>query len=173
MIGTSLSANAHRGNERGKATRLMYDVKRKKRGRRVGSIDTIAVSVHKNDVSERAYRLERGGQWDSSPVGAWMATPDDVRYPHNLDPSLETDGRRFQNCNTRAMLFGSPDFLYQSGVDALVGRCNCNRYPRGAGVRTKATPLFACWADHTTSNSRAWGSAAAHSSFDQTEVARR
>ena len=66
-----------------------------------------------NDVSERAYQLERGGQWDKgkgcdtfAPIGPWLVTADEVPDPQNLDLWLEVDGHRFQNGNTRTMVFG-------------------------------------------------------------------
>jgi len=66
-----------------------------------------------NDVSEREYQLERGGQWDKGkgcdtfgPVGPWLVTPDEVSNPQVLDMWLEVNGRRFQNGNTRTMVFG-------------------------------------------------------------------
>lgn len=66
-----------------------------------------------NDVSERAYQLERGGQWDKgkgcdtfAPIGPWLVTADEVSDPQNLDLWLEVDGRRFQSGNTRTMVFG-------------------------------------------------------------------
>jgi 2-keto-4-pentenoate hydratase/2-oxohepta-3-ene-1,7-dioic acid hydratase in catechol pathway len=66
-----------------------------------------------NDVSERAYQLERGGQWDKgkgcdtfAPLGPWLVTSDEVPDPQNLGMWLEVDGHRFQNGNTRTMVFG-------------------------------------------------------------------
>jgi 2-keto-4-pentenoate hydratase/2-oxohepta-3-ene-1,7-dioic acid hydratase in catechol pathway len=66
-----------------------------------------------NDVSERAYQLERGGQWDKgkacdtfAPLGPWLVTRDEVSDPQNLQLWLEVDGHRFQNGSTRTMLFG-------------------------------------------------------------------
>lgn len=66
-----------------------------------------------NDVSERAYQLERGGQWDKgkccdtfAPIGPWVLTADEVADPQNLDMWLEVDGHRYQNGNTRTMIFG-------------------------------------------------------------------
>ena len=65
-----------------------------------------------NDLSERAYQLERGGQWDKgkccdtfAPIGPWLVTRDEIADPQNLDLWLEVDGRRMQHGNTRAMIF--------------------------------------------------------------------
>jgi 2,4-diketo-3-deoxy-L-fuconate hydrolase len=67
-----------------------------------------------NDVSEREVQLERGGgQWDKGkgsdtfgPTGPWLVTADEVADPQALDLWLEVDGRRYQNGNTRTMVFG-------------------------------------------------------------------
>ena len=67
-----------------------------------------------NDVSEREVQLERGGgQWDKGkghdsfgPIGPWLVTADEVPDPQALDLWLEVDGHRFQNGNTRTMVFG-------------------------------------------------------------------
>jgi len=65
-----------------------------------------------NDLSERAYQLERGGQWDKgkccdtfAPIGPWLVTRDEIGDPQSLDLWLEVDGRRMQHSNTRAMIF--------------------------------------------------------------------
>ena len=65
-----------------------------------------------NDVSERAYQLERGGQWDKGkgcdtfgPTGPWLVTRDEIPDVQALGLWLEVDGKRFQNGNTRTMIF--------------------------------------------------------------------
>lgn len=65
-----------------------------------------------NDVSERAYQLEMGGQWVKGksadtfgPIGPWLVTPDDVADPGNLNMWLEVDGNRYQDGNTKTMIF--------------------------------------------------------------------
>ena len=65
-----------------------------------------------NDVSEREYQLERGGTWDKGkgcdtfgPIGPWLVTADEVADPQQLDLWLEVDGKRYQNGNTRTMIF--------------------------------------------------------------------
>ena len=66
-----------------------------------------------NDVSERAFQIERGGQWTKGksadtfgPIGPWLVTRDEVPDPQNLSLWLEIDGHRFQNGSTRTMVFG-------------------------------------------------------------------
>ncbi len=66
-----------------------------------------------NDVSERAYQLERGGTWDKGkgadtfgPVGPWLVTADEVPDPQALDLWLDVSGERMQDGNTRTMVFG-------------------------------------------------------------------
>ena len=66
-----------------------------------------------NDVSERAFQIERGGQWTKGksadtfgPIGPWLVTRDEVPDPQNLTLWLEVDGHRFQNGSTRTMVFG-------------------------------------------------------------------
>lgn len=65
-----------------------------------------------NDVSEREFQLERGGQWDKGkgndtfgPLGPWLVTADEVPDPQNLRLWLEVDGRRYQDGSTRTMIF--------------------------------------------------------------------
>lgn len=65
-----------------------------------------------NDVSEREYQIERGGTWDKGkgcdtfgPLGPWLVTADEVADPQQLDLWLEVDGKRYQNGNTRTMIF--------------------------------------------------------------------
>ncbi|WP_280153232.1 fumarylacetoacetate hydrolase family protein [Piscinibacter sp. XHJ-5] len=66
-----------------------------------------------NDLSEREYQLERGSQWDKGkgcdtfgPVGPWLVTRDEVPDPQDLGLWLEVNGKRFQDGNTRTMVFG-------------------------------------------------------------------
>lgn len=65
-----------------------------------------------NDVSEREYQLERSGTWDKGkgcdtfgPIGPWLVTSDEVADPQNLNMWLEVNGKRFQNGNTKTMIF--------------------------------------------------------------------
>jgi 2-keto-4-pentenoate hydratase/2-oxohepta-3-ene-1,7-dioic acid hydratase in catechol pathway len=65
-----------------------------------------------NDVSERAFQLEHGGQWCKgkscdtfNPLGPWLATSDEITDPQNLRITLDVNGQRRQTGNTRTMIF--------------------------------------------------------------------
>lgn len=71
-----------------------------------------------NDVSERHFQLERGGQWvkgksaDSfGPIGPWLVTKDEVQDCQNLSLYLEVDGRRYQDGSTSTMIFNVPHIV--------------------------------------------------------------
>ena len=65
-----------------------------------------------NDVSERAFQAERGGQWTKGkscdsfgPVGPWLVTSDEVPDPQNLNMYLDVNGERRQSGSTATMVF--------------------------------------------------------------------
>ena len=65
-----------------------------------------------NDVSEREYQAERGGQWMKGksaptfgPLGPWIATTDEVKDPQSLAMFLDVNGKRMQTGNTSTMIF--------------------------------------------------------------------
>lgn len=65
-----------------------------------------------NDISEREFQLERSGQWDLGkgcdtfgPIGPWLVTPDEVDDVMDLKMWLEVNGRRFQDGNSKTMIF--------------------------------------------------------------------
>jgi 2-keto-4-pentenoate hydratase/2-oxohepta-3-ene-1,7-dioic acid hydratase in catechol pathway len=65
-----------------------------------------------NDVSEREFQLERGGQWDKgkncetfNPLGPWLATADEIAGPQELGLRLWVNGELRQNGSTRDMVF--------------------------------------------------------------------
>jgi 2,4-diketo-3-deoxy-L-fuconate hydrolase len=67
-----------------------------------------------NDVSEREFQAERGGQWAKGkgcptfgPLGPWLVTPDEIADVQNLGMWLEVDGERVQNGSTKTMIFGA------------------------------------------------------------------
>jgi 2,4-diketo-3-deoxy-L-fuconate hydrolase len=77
----------------------------------------IAGYVLVNDVSEREFQMERGGQWSKgksaetfNPAGPWLVTPDEIPDVRNLDMTLDVNGQRRQTGNTRTMVF-DPFFI--------------------------------------------------------------
>ncbi|MFD8530265.1 fumarylacetoacetate hydrolase family protein [Streptosporangium canum] len=65
-----------------------------------------------NDVSEREFQLERGGQWDKgkscetfNPLGPWLVTADEIADPQSLGLRLWVDGEPYQNGDTKNMIF--------------------------------------------------------------------
>ena len=79
--------------------------------------DAIAGYCVVNDLSERAYQLERSGQWSKgkscdtfAPIGPWFVTADEVRDPTNLKMWLDVDGHRYQQGSTATMIF-KPAYL--------------------------------------------------------------
>jgi 2-keto-4-pentenoate hydratase/2-oxohepta-3-ene-1,7-dioic acid hydratase in catechol pathway len=104
-----------------------------------------------NDISERAFQLERGGQWDKGkgcdtfgPLGPWLVTPDEVGDPGNLSMWLDVNGTRRQNGSTRTMIF-KPHFLvsYLSQFMSLhPGDVITTGTPPGVGMGIKPDPIF-------------------------------
>jgi len=77
------------------------------------ALDHVAGYCVVNDVSERNFQLERGGQWDRGkgcdtfgPIGPWLVTRDEVPDPQALDLWLDVNGEPMQRGNTRTMIFG-------------------------------------------------------------------
>jgi len=77
------------------------------------ALDHVAGYAVINDVSEREFQLEHGGQWVKGkscdtfgPIGPWLVTKDEIPDPQNLSLWLEVNGHRYQNGNTRTMVFG-------------------------------------------------------------------
>jgi 2-keto-4-pentenoate hydratase/2-oxohepta-3-ene-1,7-dioic acid hydratase in catechol pathway len=73
----------------------------------------IAGYVLSHDVSERAFQIERGGQWDKgkncetfNPLGPWLLTADEVADPQDLGLRLWVNGELRQNGTTKDMIFG-------------------------------------------------------------------
>jgi 2-keto-4-pentenoate hydratase/2-oxohepta-3-ene-1,7-dioic acid hydratase in catechol pathway len=104
-----------------------------------------------NDVSERAYQLERGGQWDKGkgcdtfgPLGPWLVTRDEVPDAQALDLWLEVDGKRYQNGNTRTMIFDVPTLVsYISQFMSLQpGDVISTGTPPGVGLGQKPNPVY-------------------------------
>jgi 2-keto-4-pentenoate hydratase/2-oxohepta-3-ene-1,7-dioic acid hydratase in catechol pathway len=115
------------------------------------ALDHVAGYCVINDLSEREYQLERSGQWIKGkscdtfgPIGPWLVTPDEVGDPQNLDLWLDVDGMRYQDGNTRTMIFGvaylihylSQYFTLQPGDVISTGT------PPGVGLGQKPNPIY-------------------------------
>ncbi|MBN6053524.1 fumarylacetoacetate hydrolase family protein [Nonomuraea sp. RK-328] len=76
------------------------------------ALDVVAGYAVSNDVSEREFQLERGGQWDKgkscetfNPLGPWLVTADEITDPQNLALRLWVNGELRQNGDTKNMIF--------------------------------------------------------------------
>ena len=77
------------------------------------ALDYVAGYCICNDISERAFQIERGGQWMKGkgsptfgPIGPWLVTKDEIDDVQALDMFLELNGKRVQNGSTKTMVFG-------------------------------------------------------------------
>ncbi|NIE68172.1 ureidoglycolate lyase [Burkholderia sp. Ax-1719] len=115
------------------------------------ALDHVAGYCIVNDVSEREWQIERGGQWDKGkgfdtfgPTGPWLVTRDEVPDPQNLSLWLEVDGHRYQNGNTRTMIFTVAKIVsYVSQCMSLQpGDVISTGTPPGVGMGVKPNPVF-------------------------------
>ncbi|HBR0004202.1 fumarylacetoacetate hydrolase family protein [Klebsiella aerogenes] len=104
-----------------------------------------------NDVSEREYQIERGGTWDKGkgcdtfgPTGPWLVTADEIPDPNALNLWLEVDGKRYQDGNTRTMIFKVPYIIsYLSRFMSLQpGDVISTGTPPGVGMGQKPQPVY-------------------------------
>ena len=115
------------------------------------ALDSVAGYVLANDVSERAFQMERGTQWDKGkgcdtfgPVGPWLVTPEEVGDPQNLEMFLNLNGRRMQSGNTQRMIFPVRHLIaYVSQFMTLyAGDLLITGTPPGVGLGHKPDPIF-------------------------------
>jgi 2-keto-4-pentenoate hydratase/2-oxohepta-3-ene-1,7-dioic acid hydratase in catechol pathway len=104
-----------------------------------------------NDVSERAFQVERGGQWMKGkssetfgPLGPWFVTKDEIKDPQNLNMWLDVNGEKRQRGNTKTMIFDcehlvwycSQFFVMEPGDIIITGT------PSGVGLGMKPQPIY-------------------------------
>ncbi len=115
------------------------------------AMDYVAGYCVINDVSEREFQIERGGQWDKGkgcdtfgPTGPWLVTKDEVPDPQNLAMWLEVDGKRYQNGSTKTMIFNVPKLVsYLSHFMSLQpGDVISTGTPPGVGMGQKPEPIY-------------------------------
>ena len=115
------------------------------------ALDYVAGYCLINDLSEREYQLERGGQWDKGkgcdtfgPIGPWLVTKDQVPEVQNLRLWLEVDGHRYQDGNTRNMIFGVAQILSHLShfMSLQAGDVISTGTPAGVGLGQKPEPVY-------------------------------
>ena len=79
---------------------------------RASAMNHVAGFTIINDISERAWQMERGGQWMKgkcadtfAPIGPWLVTPDQVSNPQALSMQLDLNGTRMQDGSSATMIF--------------------------------------------------------------------
>lgn len=115
------------------------------------ALDYVAGYCILNDVSERAFQLERKGQWSKGkscdtfgPMGPWLVTKDEVGDPQQLGLWLEVDGHRYQDGTTNNMAYGVAFLVsYLSQFCSLQpGDIISTGTPAGVGMGVKPDPVF-------------------------------
>ncbi len=111
----------------------------------------VAGYVLHNDYSERAFQLERGGQWVKgksadtfAPIGPFLATTDEITEPQNLAMWLTVNSETRQNSTTANMIFDVPALVsYISDFMTLLpGDVISTGTPAGVGLGMKPTPQY-------------------------------
>ena len=99
-----------------------------------------------NDYSERAFQLERSGQWVKgksndtfAPLGPYLVTKDEIKDPHNLEMWLTVNGERVQHSNTDDMIFKVPFLVHYLSqfMTLLPGDVISTGTPFGVGLGFK------------------------------------
>ena len=104
-----------------------------------------------NDVSEREFQAERGGQWTKGksadtfgPMGPWLVTPYEIADVQALDMFLDVSGQRRQTGTTRTMIFGVRFLVHYISQFMTLhpGDVITTGTPPGVGLGIKPVPLF-------------------------------
>ena len=115
------------------------------------ALDYVAGLALHNDYSERAYQLERGGQWVKgkscdtfAPFGPWVATLDEFEDINNLRLWLTVNGKTYQDGNTKNLIFNVPFVIaYLSEFMTLLpGDIISTGTPAGVGLGQKPNPVY-------------------------------
>jgi 2-keto-4-pentenoate hydratase/2-oxohepta-3-ene-1,7-dioic acid hydratase in catechol pathway len=104
-----------------------------------------------NDLSEREFQNERGGTWDKGkgcdtfgPIGPWLVSADEIPDPQGIDLWLEVNGRRYQNGNTREMIFPISELVacVSCYMTLEPGDILTTGTPAGVGSSVKPVPVY-------------------------------
>jgi 2-keto-4-pentenoate hydratase/2-oxohepta-3-ene-1,7-dioic acid hydratase in catechol pathway len=113
--------------------------------------DYIAGYMLHNDYSERAYQLERNGQWVKgkscdtfAPLGPWLVTADEIADIHNVKLWLKVNGKMMQNGNTSNLIFKLPFLVsyISQFMTLLPGDIISTGTPAGVGLGQKPEPFY-------------------------------
>ena len=103
----------------------------------------VAGYVLHNDISERAFQLERSGQWVKgkscdtfAPLGPFIATADEISDPNNLELWLELNGKRVQHSSTSDFIFNIAEVIsyISQFMTLLPGDVISTGTPSGVGL---------------------------------------
>jgi 2,4-didehydro-3-deoxy-L-rhamnonate hydrolase len=145
-------------------------------GRRVSRVSEAEAMQHvagyalHNDVSERHWQMERGGQWVKgksfdtfAPLGPFLATRDEIPHPQALGLWLSVNGRRMQEGTTANMIFGVATLVsYVSQCMTLLpGDVISTGTPAGVGLGMKP-PRYLAPGDVVELGADGLGSASQH-----------
>ncbi|MES2574371.1 MAG: fumarylacetoacetate hydrolase family protein [Bacteroidota bacterium] len=115
------------------------------------AMDYVAGYCLHNDYSERAFQIERGGQWAKgkgcdtfAPLGPFLATTDEIADVNNLSMWLTVNGKKYQNSNTLNLVFKIPFLVHYLSqfMTLLPGDVISTGTPPGVGLGIKPTPVY-------------------------------
>lgn len=115
------------------------------------ALDYVAGYTLLNDYSERAFQIERGGQWAKgkgsdtfAPLGPFLATKDEVKDVDNLSMWLTVNGKKYQDSNTLNLVFKIPFLVHYLSqfMTLLPGDIISTGTPPGVGLGIKPEPIY-------------------------------
>ncbi len=115
------------------------------------ALDYVSGYFTSNDVSERDFQMNRGGQWIKGksaptfgPVGPYLVTPDEVPNPQNLKVTTKVNGKVMQNSNTSDMIFNVRSIIATLSryMDLRVGDLVITGTPEGVGLGMTPPPYL-------------------------------
>jgi 2-keto-4-pentenoate hydratase/2-oxohepta-3-ene-1,7-dioic acid hydratase in catechol pathway len=115
------------------------------------AMDAVAAYCIGNDVSEREFQIERGGQWTKGkgcegfgPLGPWLVTKDEIKNPQNLNMWLTVNGEFRQKGNTQTMIFNVAYIVWYCSQFMVLepGDVIITGTPPGVALGMKPEPKF-------------------------------
>ncbi len=115
------------------------------------AMDAVAGYCLANDVSEREFQIERGGQWTKGkgcegfgPLGPWLVTKDEITNPQNLGMWLSVNGEFRQKGNTKTMIFDVAHIVWYCSQFMVLepGDVIITGTPPGVALGMKPEPKF-------------------------------